>query len=173
MDKAEFFFSASPDESFRLAQILGELIAAPLRIALLGELGAGKTLFVQGLAKGFAVPDTVYVTSPSYALIHEYPGRLPLYHADLYRLSGEDELAEIGFFEILHSPSLCVVEWAERMENMDEFDLLISIEILAPMERKITMKACGLGAEDLLMSLRQKWEKTSGLYPEPHKGQVP
>lgn len=162
MNKTASFSSRSPDESFLLAELLGEEISKPLRIALSGELGAGKTLFVQGLAKGFSVPDSVYVTSPSYALIHEYPGRLPLYHADLYRLSGEEELPGIGFFEILHSPSLCVVEWAERMESMDDFDLVIFIEILAPMERKITMKACGLAAEDLLMSLRQKWGKICG-----------
>lgn len=156
MDREEAFFTHSSEESFRLAEILGELITSPLRIALFGELGAGKTLFVQGLAKGFSVPETVYVTSPSYALIHEYPGRLPMVHADLYRLSGEEEFFETGFWELFHSEALCLVEWAERMESMEEFHLLVSFEILGPSSRKITLKACGLEAEDLLRSLRQK-----------------
>lgn len=155
------FFSASAEDSFRLARILGELISTPLRIALIGELGAGKTLFVQGLAKGFGVPDTVYVTSPSYALIHEYPGRLPLYHADLYRLSGEDELLETGFFEFFYSPALSVVEWAERLGNLEDFHMVISFDIPTPQTRRMTMKACGLEAEDLLKSLRQKSEPFS------------
>ena len=82
-------------------------------VALVGDLGAGKTEFVKGLAA--ALGSTAVVTSPTFTLIHEYRGgRLPLYHMDFYRLSSEDELDEIGFDEYLSRPGVCAVEWANR-----------------------------------------------------------
>ena len=70
----------------RLGQQIGRLINEPTTIALIGDLGSGKTAFVQGLARGLEVPSTYYITSPTFTLVNEYPGRLPLYHIDLYRL---------------------------------------------------------------------------------------
>jgi len=82
-------------------------------VALVGDLGAGKTEFVKGLAA--ALGSTAVVTSPTFTLIHEYRGgRLPLYHMDFYRLNSEDELDEIGFDEYLSRPGVCAVEWANR-----------------------------------------------------------
>ena len=85
-------------------------------VALVGDLGAGKTEFVKGLAS--ALGSTAVVTSPTFTLIHEYRGgRLPLYHMDFYRLSSEDELDEIGFDEYLSRPGICAVEWANRFPD--------------------------------------------------------
>ena len=84
-------------------------------LALVGELGAGKTRFVQGLASGLGVPDKVFVRSPSFALINEYRGgRIPLYHFDFYRLDRADELGELGIEEYLDGDGACVIEWADR-----------------------------------------------------------
>ncbi|TWI71667.1 tRNA threonylcarbamoyladenosine biosynthesis protein TsaE [Desulfobotulus alkaliphilus] len=147
--------SRSPEESFRLAESLGLRIHSPCRIALSGDLGAGKTHFVQGLASGLGVAEGSYVTSPSYALIHSYDARLPLHHADLYRLSHSDEVFDIGLYELMASEAVTVVEWAERMEGMEIFDLEIHIEIHGESERTIRAQASGLHFQDLLRSWQQ------------------
>ena len=105
--------SASADETVAL----GLAVAATLRrgdvLALCGELGAGKTHFVKGLAAGLGTPSSV--TSPTFTLIHEYPGgRLPLYHFDFYRLDDADEALRIGLDEYLFGDGACVIEWAEK-----------------------------------------------------------
>ena len=84
-------------------------------LALVGELGAGKTRFVQGLASGLGVPDDVFVRSPSFILINEYRGgRMPLYHFDFYRLERSDELGDLGIEEYLDGIGVSVIEWADR-----------------------------------------------------------
>lgn len=89
--------------------------ARPGDIILLdGDLGAGKTTLTQFIAKGLGVPSTEYVTSPSFAILHEYQGRIPLYHMDLYRLGGEDEVVDLGFDEYFYGVGLCVIEWPVR-----------------------------------------------------------
>ena len=105
--------SASADETIAL----GRTVAATLRrgdvLALCGDLGAGKTHFVKGLAAGLGA--TASVTSPTFTLIHEYPGgRLPLYHFDFYRLDDEDEALKIGLDEYLDGDGACVIEWADK-----------------------------------------------------------
>ena len=105
--------SASADETVAL----GRTVAATLRpgdvLALCGELGAGKTHFVKGLAAGLGA--TASVTSPTFTLIHEYPGgRLPLFHFDFYRLDEEDEALKIGLDEYLDGDGACVIEWADK-----------------------------------------------------------
>lgn len=109
---------------------LGSAITAKTTITLRGELGSGKTSFVQGLAKGLTVPSDYYVTSPTYNIINEYPGRLPLYHIDLYRISDPDELYDIGFEEILEDEGVIAIEWPDRLpEGWIQADILIDIKI--------------------------------------------
>lgn len=100
---------------------LGELIGACLQsgtvIQLIGDLGSGKTCFVQGLARGLAVPPEYDITSPTYTLVHEYPGRLPLAHVDLYRIADEMDAEAIGLLDLMDSRTVVAVEWADRLSD--------------------------------------------------------
>jgi len=105
-------FSLSEAATESLGETLGRGINAPAVLALCGELGAGKTAFTRGLARGLDVSERV--TSPTFALVHEYAGRLPLFHFDLYRLTGPDDLFDIGWEDYLARDGVIVVEWSER-----------------------------------------------------------
>ncbi len=109
--------SRSAEQTERLGQELGESLSAPENIWLYGGLGAGKTAFVRGLARGLGV--TGRVTSPTFTLVNEYEGRLPLFHFDLYRLGGMDELYDIGWEDYLARGGVCAVEWSERAGKQD------------------------------------------------------
>jgi tRNA threonylcarbamoyladenosine biosynthesis protein TsaE len=127
-------------------------------LALEGDLGSGKTCFVQGLAQGLGVPADVYVTSPTYTLVNAYEGRLPLHHVDLYRL-GLDELADIGLFDLMQPPAVVAIEWAERMHASRPNDLLVvRLEMTAETRRRITLAGYGLAPANLIQAL----EKTLG-----------
>jgi len=108
---------------------LGEDIARLCRpgdfILLAGELGGGKTTLVRGLARGLGVPDDVPVTSPTFGIVHEYSGRVELFHFDLYRISGEDELYEIGFDDYAAAGGVIVIEWPERLGSMKPAEFLM------------------------------------------------
>ncbi len=95
---------------------LGRLLLNGRVLLLTGGLGSGKTCFVQGLARGLEVPADFDITSPTYTLIHEYPGRLALLHVDLYRLETIEDADDIGLWELLTRPAVLAVEWAERLE---------------------------------------------------------
>lgn len=105
-------------ETVRLGKLLGELALPGDVICLDGDLGAGKTTLTQAIASGLDVPETCYVTSPSFAIFHEYPGRMPLYHMDFYRLQGPFEIVELGFEEYFYLLGLTVIEWAIRGEEL-------------------------------------------------------
>ena len=105
-------------------------------ICLDGELGAGKTTLTQGIAKGLGVPPSWYVTSPSFSILHEYPGRIPLYHMDFYRLNSSAEVEELGLEEYFYMSGLTVIEWSERAEGILPADrLTVNIRIEAGNER--------------------------------------
>src|SRR5207237_5335442 len=106
--------SRSPSETQRLGERLGAVCEPGDVIALVGDLGAGKTAFVQGLARGLGVPDEERVASPTFDIILEHAGRLVLHHVDLYRLGSEDELAELGLGELLAGDGVAAVEWFDR-----------------------------------------------------------
>ncbi len=107
-------------------------------ICLSGDLGAGKTALTQELARGLDVPESCYVTSPSFSILQEYPGRLPLYHFDFYRLSDETEVEDLGFEEFFYLSGLCVIEWSERAGSLiPDTRLLLTISIEDESARKI------------------------------------
>ncbi|WP_447969152.1 tRNA (adenosine(37)-N6)-threonylcarbamoyltransferase complex ATPase subunit type 1 TsaE [Nitrospira sp. M1] len=136
-----------------LGQRLGQHLTGGEVIALRGELGAGKTVFVRGLASGIQV-DTALVSSPTFTLIHEYHGRLQLIHADLYRLEHPHELAGIGIQEYMDSSSVVVIEWAERMEDDLPTDHLeILLEHQQRSIRKATVRATGTKSRDLVLKI--------------------
>ncbi len=105
--------SHTPQQTAELGRQLGQSLQRGAVIALCGDLGAGKTAFTQGLAEGLGIETRI--TSPTFTLLHEHPGgRLPLYHADLYRLESEAEARDIGLEEVLEGDGVAVVEWADK-----------------------------------------------------------
>ncbi|MBU0673363.1 MAG: tRNA (adenosine(37)-N6)-threonylcarbamoyltransferase complex ATPase subunit type 1 TsaE [Proteobacteria bacterium] len=106
------------EQTARLGRYLGETARAGEIILLTGPLGAGKTTLAQHIGIGTGVPENCLITSPTFSLLHEYPGRLPLYHMDLYRLSGEEELEELGFTEYMYGNGLTIIEWPDRLGSM-------------------------------------------------------
>ena len=136
--------SCCVEETRHIGQIIGEMADAGTILALKGDLGSGKTALVQGVASGLKVPDRYYVTSPSYTLVNEYPGRLSLFHLDLYRLSDMD-FDDIGLYDILDTHSAVVaIEWAERL-SMDSFFgcLTLCMDITGDNTRNIVFTADG------------------------------
>ncbi len=143
--------TVSPEETKSLGKKIGAAIESGILIALSGDLGAGKTLFVQGLASGLDVPQGHYVTSPSYTLINEYPGRFKLFHIDLYRINSENDLEDIGIHEILSGSGVVAVEWAERLNQaMPAEYLSMHFKIIGDQKRKIILTAYGPNAVNLL-----------------------
>ena len=141
-------------ETQKLGQSIGKLIQQPLVIALTGDLGSGKTAFVQGLAEGLEVPGQYYITSPTFTLINEYPGRLPLFHIDLYRLDDSSDLQDIGLDELLYDQAVFAIEWAEKMSgDLPAGHLAMTFEITADDYRKISLIAYGHSPADLLKAL--------------------
>jgi len=136
--------TGSVKETQLLGIKLGQNIHGPLLISLFGDLGAGKTAFVQGLAKGLDVPDDYYITSPTYTLLNEYPGRYPLYHFDFYRLESEDDIADTGFYERLDTKGIIAVEWAERLsDDLDMDHIRMEFFIEEDDSRNINITAIG------------------------------
>jgi tRNA threonylcarbamoyladenosine biosynthesis protein TsaE len=108
-------------------------------ICLDGDLGAGKTTLAQAIAKGLDVADNCYVTSPSFAIMHEYPGRLAMYHMDFYRLQDYTEVEDLGFDEYFYLSGLTVIEWSQRADEiLPESRLHLKIEIKNEVSRQIT-----------------------------------
>ena len=102
----------------KLGLALADLAQPGDIILLTGDLGAGKTTLTQFIGRGLAVPPTCYITSPTFSLLHEYPGRLPLYHLDLYRLAGEEEIEDLGLLDYLYGEGVCVIEWPDRLGSL-------------------------------------------------------
>lgn len=112
----EKFISKSPAETEKIGQVLGEKIKDGVVIAYKGGLGMGKTCFTRGLALGLGSTDQV--TSPTFALVNEYlSGRIPLYHFDMYRISGWEDLYSTGFFDYIDEGAVLACEWSENIEN--------------------------------------------------------
>lgn len=116
------YVSSSPEETFNLAGEFAKKIKPGDIIALDGELGAGKTIFVKGIAAAFGIND--HITSPTFNIVKEYIGREKLYHFDVYRIDDVDELFEIGFEEYLNDGAICIIEWASLIEEVLPKDII-------------------------------------------------
>ncbi|MBI5581177.1 MAG: tRNA (adenosine(37)-N6)-threonylcarbamoyltransferase complex ATPase subunit type 1 TsaE [Deltaproteobacteria bacterium] len=147
--------TASAAETRRLGERCGRRLRTPLVICLIGDLGSGKTVFVQGLARGLDVSADYAVTSPSFTLINEYPGRLRLFHIDLYRLDAQADLDDLGLAEILHGEGVAAVEWAEKLTDGALAERLeIRFEFGDDDRRRLHMVAYGQASLILLKALR-------------------
>ncbi len=145
----------SLDETRALGKKTGKHLEPGTVLALTGDLGSGKTTFVQGLAKGLDVPNNYYITSPTYTLINEYPGRYHLFHVDLYRIENYADFDDIGLYEILRSDGVVAIEWADKLpKNLITEYLAIHIDILNDKSRKISMAAYGLREENLIRKIK-------------------
>ena len=142
------FLSHSPEQTQRLGRTLGGLAQAGDVYLLTGNLGAGKTCLTQGIAWGIGVKE--YAFSPSFVLVREYKGRLPLYHMDLYRLEDTAEIRDLMLDDYFEAGGVCVIEWADRgIEELPDKHLLIALKHIAADERQIHIvprgdRYCGL-----------------------------
>ncbi len=109
--------TSSIEQTIKTGEQLGAKLSRGDIVLLKGELGAGKTHFVKGIARFFHVPDDE-VQSPTFSLIHEYPGKMPLYHVDAYRIRKPEEALEFGLEEYLYGDGICVIEWPENIANL-------------------------------------------------------
>jgi len=129
--------TSTPDQTRQTGQAAA-LCAAPGTLFLLtGDLGSGKTRFVQGFARGMGVPENCPVTSPTYTLINEYAGRMPVYHADLYRIDDFTDADDLGLYEIISGNGVTLIEWAERLDPDLPADCVLRIRISRPISKPI------------------------------------
>jgi len=133
------FITHSPVETEMIGAALGKILKPGTVIAYRGDLGAGKTAFTRGLAKGLGADDMF--TSPRYTIVNEYlSGRMPLFHFDMYRLRSADDLFDIGWEDYLERGGVCAVEWSENVGEALEDHILVSIEKVGDDSRRITIE---------------------------------
>jgi tRNA threonylcarbamoyladenosine biosynthesis protein TsaE len=139
----ERFISKSPADTENIGKMVGEKINGGTVIAFRGGLGMGKTCFTRGLARGLGSNDTV--TSPTFALVNEYlSGRLPLYHFDMYRISGWEDLYSTSFFEYIDQGGVIAAEWSENIEAaLPENTIYVIINKIDDNTREIIIKQKG------------------------------
>jgi tRNA threonylcarbamoyladenosine biosynthesis protein TsaE len=154
--------TGSPEETRILGELFGVLAEAGLVVLLSGELGAGKTCFAQGVARGLGVPSGAPVTSPSYSLMNIHQGRIPFYHFDLYRLSRVDDLTELGYDEFAEGDGLTLVEWADRMTDALSASVTVCIEPMAGQQRRFRFDARDDRGRALLEQLDVRWMALPG-----------
>ena len=133
------FITNSPIETENVGQALGKVLQPGTILAYEGDLGAGKTAFTRGLARGLGAKEQV--TSPTYTIVNEYlSGRMPLFHFDMYRLGSADDLWDIGWEDYLERGGVCAVEWSENVEEAMEGAIRICIEKIGEDSRRITIE---------------------------------
>jgi tRNA threonylcarbamoyladenosine biosynthesis protein TsaE len=144
-----------PGQTQELAETIGRSMGPGSILLLSGDLGSGKTAFIQGLARGLDVPPGHYVTSPTYTLIHEYPARHPFFHVDLYRLQGPADLEDIGLTELFAPQHVVAIEWADRLskEDLPKEYLAIHFTFMGDTTRRIRLIAYGLEWINLIESI--------------------
>lgn len=141
------FITNSPEETENLGAALGRILPHGTIVAYRGDLGAGKTAFTRGLARGLGYDGAV--TSPTYTIVNEYlGGRLPLFHFDMYRLRSSDELWDIGWEDYLDRGGVCAVEWSENVADAMENAVLVDIEKTGDESRRIRIEG-GISLADL------------------------
>lgn len=136
--------SESPERTLHWGKLLGILLDRGDVVALIGPLGAGKTTLTQGIAYGLGVGNDCYVTSPTFTIINEYKGRMPVYHLDFYRIESPLEINDLGLEEYLPGEGVTIVEWAEKIEGfLPKEYLMIILEYADYNVRKVNMRGVG------------------------------
>ena len=151
--------SHSPEDTRRLGVSIGELTLPGDTFLLVGGLGTGKTCLTQGIAWGLDIKE--YALSPSFVIVRELYGRLPLYHIDLYRLNHPEEIMELGLDEYFYGNGVCVVEWAERgLSELPPEHLLIQLSYLSDTDRSLQFKPSGQRYVEMLTRLKYLPERS-------------
>jgi tRNA threonylcarbamoyladenosine biosynthesis protein TsaE len=146
--------SHSVTQTQRLGARLGELLRGGELILLDGDLGTGKTVFAQGIAQGLGITETV--NSPTFTLLKEYHGRLPLYHFDLYRLDDPEEVVALGFEDYFYGQGICVVEWAYKAEEIWPVEhLRVYLKVVSDTKRGLIFQAHGTLYAQILQAFRR------------------
>ena len=144
----------STSETIRIGKSIGRLLRPGDVVALVGELGTGKTQFIKGLAAGLGVGKPTYISSPSFTLINEYPGRVPFYHIDLFRLKSEKEAEELGLEEYFQGEGITAVEWADKIPSwLPDENLRIHIHYTGENTRSLEIIGIGDRYEKLVEQL--------------------
>ncbi|MBN2240985.1 MAG: tRNA (adenosine(37)-N6)-threonylcarbamoyltransferase complex ATPase subunit type 1 TsaE [Dehalococcoidales bacterium] len=150
--------SHSPEETQKLGRIIGKLVEPGDVLLLEGKLGAGKTCLTQGIALGLGIDD--YILSPTFVIMREFYGRLPLYHMDLYRLDNIEESMDLGLDDYLYGEGLCVIEWAEKaLSILPRKHLMMRIEYLSDTERVFRPEPAGDRYEELAGQITEMYIK--------------
>jgi tRNA threonylcarbamoyladenosine biosynthesis protein TsaE len=150
----------SPEETQQVGRRIGELARPGDVLLLSGELGAGKTCLTQGIAWGLGIEE--YALSPTFVIMREMHGRLPLYHMDLYRLDHIQETQDLGLDDYFYGDGVCVVEWAEKAAAlMPPEHLAVEISYISDTERSLRLKPRGRRYEDMADRLRESHETGS------------
>ena len=137
------FLTSNKEETKAVGKMVAKNLSGGEIITFFGDLGAGKTAFVEGLTSGLSI--NAEVTSPTFSLVNEYRGDKTLYHFDMYRIGSEEELYSIGFYDYLNEEAIIAIEWAENViDFLPESDITVKIEKLGDNERKITVKGAAI-----------------------------
>jgi len=153
--------SHSPEQTQEFGASIGELCQPGDVFLLEGTLGAGKTCLTQGIAWGLGIKE--HAASPSFVVVRELHGRLPLYHVDLYRLDQIEEIAELGLDDYLYGKGVCVVEWAEKgLSVLPSEHMLIQLSYLSDDERKLQLKPYGERNKEILAQLNKTLARDEG-----------
>lgn len=158
----------SPEETERLGCLLGALLSAGDTVTLSGELGGGKTCFVRGIVAGAAPECRDLVSSPTFAILNEYPGAVPLYHYDCYRLRGADDAIALGLEDHLAADGICLIEWPDRIASLLPPDRLsVQFEYLGENSRRISLVAYGMRLQHLPAKLATPCDGTKKILSAP------
>lgn len=134
--------SSSPEETLAAGERIARLLHEGSIVALKGGLGAGKTCLTKGIARGLGIQEEI--TSPTYTIVSEYPGKIPFYHIDAYRLEGDDDFIALGGEDLIYGRGISVIEWSERLPHTIPADaLVVEIEIIAGDKRMIRLTGPG------------------------------
>lgn len=154
--------TASVKETIAIGKTLGKLMSPGDVIYLTGELGAGKTCFVKGIAEGLGIRGKD-ITSPTFIIINEYKGKIPLYHIDLYRIGVIDDLRDIGMEELVYGKGVTAIEWAERIKDvLPDERLDVTLKWVDDNTRTIEMNAFGRHHKEILKKLREGKSSSHG-----------
>ncbi|MFH1848088.1 MAG: tRNA (adenosine(37)-N6)-threonylcarbamoyltransferase complex ATPase subunit type 1 TsaE [Candidatus Omnitrophota bacterium] len=130
----------SGQDTIKLAEKFGRKLKRGDVVALVGDLGSGKTTFTKGIARGLGVKNTRYINSPSFVIIKEYKGKVPLYHFDVYRLDDVKDLEDLGYEEYFYADGVCVVEWADKIKSLlPKAALEVRFKFISENEREIIL----------------------------------